>query len=52
MISSFLVPRSRKGVYRSKILERYKRRTFSFDQAVKEMFVLGLSPPEADKASF
>jgi transposase-like protein len=43
MISSFLVPRSRKGVYRSQILERYKRRTFSFDQAVKEMFVLGLS---------
>ena len=43
VISSFLVPRSRKGVYRSQILERYKRRTSSFDRAVREMFVLGLS---------
>ena len=43
VISSFLVPRSRKGVYRSQILERYRRRTSSFDHAVKEMFVLGLS---------
>lgn len=37
VISSFLVPRSRKGVYRSQILERYRRRTSSFDHAVREI---------------
>jgi putative transposase len=42
-IGGLRVPRSRKGIYKTKILERYKRRTSDFDKSVFDCFVLGLS---------
>lgn len=42
-IEGLRVPRSRKGVYRSEILGRYKRRTKAFDRAVYDGFIGGLS---------
>lgn len=43
VISDLMVPRSRRGVYRSQILGRYRRRPAHFDRWVQEAFVLGLS---------
>ena len=43
VISRLMVPRSRRGVYQSEILERYRRRSAHFDRFVQRMFVLGLS---------
>jgi transposase-like protein len=43
VISGLMVPRSRRGVYRSQVIERYRRRAPDFDHWVQEAFVLGLS---------
>jgi len=43
LISRLMVPRSRRGVYRSRILERYRRRPAHFDRWVQQVFILGLS---------
>jgi len=43
VISRLMVPRSRRGVYHSEILERYRRRSAHFDRFVQRLFVLGLS---------
>jgi putative transposase len=43
VLSDVLMPRSRKGVYRSEILERYKRFGGGFDREVLRMYSLGLS---------
>lgn len=42
-MSRLMVPRSRRGVYRSRILERYRRRPSHFDRWVQQVFILGLS---------
>jgi putative transposase len=43
LISRLMVPRSRRGVYRSRILNRYRRRPAHFDRWVQQVFILGLS---------
>jgi len=43
VLSDVLMPRSRKGVYRSQILERYKRFGGSFDREILRMYSLGLA---------
>jgi putative transposase len=49
VISGLMVPRSRRGVYRSQVLERYRRRAPDFDRWVQEAFVLGLSTRRASR---
>ena len=43
LISRLMVPRSRRGVYHSEILARYRRRPERFDHWVQQVFILGLS---------
>lgn len=43
VLSEVMMPRSRKGVYRSQILERYKRFGGSFDKEILRMYSLGLA---------
>ena len=43
VLSKVLVPRSRHGVYRSQILERYRRFGGDFDRQILKTFTLGLA---------
>ena len=43
VLSGVLMPRSRQGVYKSQILQRYKRFGGSFDREILRMFSLGLA---------
>jgi len=43
VLSGVLMPRSRRGVYKSEILERYKRFGGSFDREILRMYALGLA---------
>jgi putative transposase len=43
VLSDVLMPRSRRGVYQSEILERYKRFGGSFDREILRMYSLGLA---------
>lgn len=43
VLSKVFIPRSRQGVYKSQILERYKRFGGNFDRYILKMFTLGLA---------
>jgi putative transposase len=43
VLSGVLMPRSRRGVYKSEILERYKRFGGNFDREILRMYALGLA---------
>ena len=43
VLSKVMMPRSRQGVYRSQILQRYKRFGGNFDREILRMYTLGLS---------
>lgn len=43
VLSGVLMPRSRKGVYKSQILQRYKRFGSDFDREILRMYTLGLA---------
>lgn len=43
VLSGVLMPRSRKGVYKSQILQRYKRFGGDFDREILRMYTLGLA---------
>lgn len=43
------VPRSRRGVYRSRVLDRYARYAGDFDRRVEESVILGLSTRKAQE---
>jgi putative transposase len=49
VLSGVLVPRSRRGSYRSAILERYKRFGGGFDRQVLQMFTLGLATRRVER---
>lgn len=49
VLSDVLVPRSRLGVYRSAILERYRRFGGGFDSYILKMFTLGLATRRVER---
>ena len=44
------VPRSRSGAFKTRVIERYARREPVIDQALKEVFLLGVSTRQAGRA--
>lgn len=44
------VPRSRSGLFRSQVIPRYKRRDKAVDEAIKSVFLLGVSTRQTGRA--
>jgi transposase-like protein len=44
------VPRTRSGVFRSQVIPRYKRRDAAVDEAIKSVFLLGVSTRQTGRA--
>jgi transposase-like protein len=49
VLSKVLIPRTRSGVYRSAILDRYRRFGGRFDRHILELFTLGLSTRRVER---